>query len=361
MVGWHQELNARALAAASEQWVTVHRLSALDTNVTVIVVSMALVVVVLVIVAWFSTARKEAQCLPLDTKTRTIASDDENALLTPSDPFVKRDSRRSIKDQIVQINELAEQMQNNGAAFRRCEDADDEDDFELPDGYFEISAEDIIGNMGLSGMALLDPSKSSGINGLPLRFSLPFIAVQAWALQGIILYYMYQQLTPRPSVSEIPKLPFAIVFAAVYLHFINCTTDLPFAFMAMRHIHEFHHELSDLVICGPIFAVDGLVVPLCSLVIGSWYLCTSATIGDVILNSCAVAFIGNIDNFILEMNARMNSMAGNSENLAFQSKLFVPVNLPLIKSLNWLMCVVPVVPAVAACGLIHIGALVFKI
>merc|ERR1719282_440379 len=123
--------------------------------------------------------------------------------------------------------------------------------------------------------------------------------------------------------------------------------------MVLRNIHQFHDDLIDLLLCGPIFAMDGVIIPIFSLVIGSLYLCTSQTIGDVILNSCAVAFVGDIDNFILEMNNRMNSMAGVED--AIQDKLYVPVNLKLIKYLNWLMCVVPIVPCICSYALIHIG------
>lgn len=271
-------------------------------------------------------------------------------------PKLQPDPPRTMRRKSVTV---AIERCNSGFAFRRSlADADDEK-FEVPDGYFEISAEDIIANMGLSGIALLDPEKSSGINGLPLKFSLPVIAAQAWTLQGIILYYMASQLNSRPLSIAVgshgeKRLPWPIVFAAVYLHFIHCVTDLPFAIMVMRHIQEFHADVTHLLICGPIFAMDGLIIPVASLIIGSWYLCTSVTIGDVILNSCAVAFVSNIDNYILEMNARMNSMAGNIHRSA-QENLYVPVNVKLVGTLNWLLCIIPIVPCLCAYGLVYVG------
>jgi len=310
-----------------------------------VVLTSAAVIILMIFGAWYASRRNEAILK---------APEDESPTSTTtgtSSPRLTRDQRKSTR-------EIADTQLSHGRAFRMT-DGDDEEEFELPEGYFEISADDVIGNMGLSGLALLDPKKSSGINGLSLRVSLPFIAIQAWTLQFIILFYMAQQLKRRPDVDQTARLPFAIVFAAVYLHFINCVTDLPFALMAMRHIHEFHEPIIDRLICGPIFAVDGLIIPISSLIVGSWYLCTSVTVGDVILNSCAVAFVGNIDNFILEMNARMNNMAGNTANMAFQSKLFVPVQFTFIRTLNWMMCIVPLLPTFCAAVLVHIGINVF--
>lgn len=241
-------------------------------------------------------------------------------------------------------------------AFRQQEN----EEFDTPEGYFETSASQIMEDMGISGMALLDTQKSSGINGLSLRITLPLIAAQAWSLQFIILFYMVTSLQPRP-VEPDQRLPRPIIFAAVYLHFIHTTTDLPFSVMAMRHLHHFHETTFDRALCGIVFAGDALIIPLCSMIIGSLYLCTSATVGDVILNSCAVAFVGDIDNFILAMNARMNEMAGNKVGMAFDDKLFLPCNENFVKTLNWLLCVIPLVPSICAFGLCYIGIYEMKL
>merc|ERR1719436_1190120 len=84
--------------------------------------------------------------------------------------------------------------------------------------------------------------------------------------------------------------------------------DLPFACSILKHIGELH-DGKHLMVAMPTFMLDGLIIPFTSLFIGAFYLCTSLTVSDVILNSCAVAFISNIDNWILALGEKLNTAA----------------------------------------------------
>merc|ERR1711937_933269 len=66
----------------------------------------------------------------------------------------------------------------------------------------------------------------------------------------------------------------------------------------------------DLFIRYLFFSMDAFVIPLTTLVLGALYLCTSQTPIDVILNSCAVAFVTSIDNYMLGMYYRQFRMQG---------------------------------------------------
>merc|ERR1719356_759373 len=82
-----------------------------------------------------------------------------------------------------------------------------------------------------------------------------------------------------------------LLFAAVHLHFISCLGDLPFSLNILMRIRDIHDTPKELIISLPIFIVDALITPISQLVIGALFICTSPTALDVLLNSCAVAFI----------------------------------------------------------------------
>jgi len=247
--------------------------------------------------------------------------------------------------------------------------------------YFSIESDMLVDVMGLSGMSLLEMDATSGISGLPLLVALPACAIQAWFLQLVILFYMGRRvirLTGEGGIDggmEDPKdVPFAIIFAAIYLHFINCMNDLPFSFSILKHIGELHDKRSHLIVAMPVFMVDGLIVPFTSLIIGAFYLCTSATVSDVILNSCAVAFISNIDNWILQLNEKLNKAAAIEEGggpeeaegeepvkTANGMRVYIPVNHGLVKGMSWWMCVVPIAPALFSSMIAYAGLEVLKL
>merc|ERR1712154_673056 len=117
-----------------------------------------------------------------------------------------------------------------------------------------------------------------------------------------------------PQEGEDKDVPKSILVAAIYLHFVHCVHDFPFAISVLHFFPHFHENMKSRVICGFCFFVDAIVVPSITLVVGSLYLCTSVTSADVIINSCAVAFISNIDNWILVLNLKMNKLGGNASS-----------------------------------------------
>lgn len=236
---------------------------------------------------------------------------------------------------------------------RRGEFEDVPDHEELRD-MPEWEASFLVEDMGVSGMAMLDLSKPSGVNGLQLIYMLPIVAIQACVLQGVILYHMALMLRPRDVEKTLPR---GILFAAIYLHFINCVVSMPFCLAVLRIFHNLHRSYAHLVVAGSCFVVDAFVIPIFNLVIGALYLCTSRRVEDLILNSCAVAFISNIDNWILALNDKINGMVGSADNdlSAFKEKFIVPVPVSALRVVNWSLCVIPIVPLSFSFFIVHLG------
>merc|ERR1712232_87748 len=102
---------------------------------------------------------------------------------------------------------------------------------------------------------------------------------------------------------------YIILFAAVHLHFLSCFGDIPFSLNILLRIRDIHDTPKELLIAAPIFFIDALVTPILQLFVGALFVCTSATAIDVLLNCCAVAFISNIDNWILGLLKNMKLLA----------------------------------------------------
>lgn len=239
---------------------------------------------------------------------------------------------------------------------RECEEGEDDDELE---DFFKIDSKQLIDEMGISGMCVLNPKVEAGISGIPLKYTLLALALQAWFLQFVILYYMATVLVPRPNADQKKSLPILIIFAATYLHFLKCITNFPYSLILLVHLHEFHDHFWDRIVAVPVFFMDAMIVPLCSLVIGALYLCTSVTVADVILNSCAVAFMGEIDNWILTLNSRLNEL-GRCETGGAVT-IYMPIAKDRVMICNWLLCTVPIVPCIFSLVTLHIGMDVMKL
>jgi hypothetical protein len=225
--------------------------------------------------------------------------------------------------------------------------------------FFSMSEDELVDVMGLSGMALLKMDASAGVSKMPLKWVLPLTALQAWLLQFCVLYYMARRvhrLSHEPP--PVKDVPLTIIFAAIYLHFINCMNDLPFSMSILQHMPDLHENFGHRMVAMPIFIVDGLCVPFCSLFVGALYLCSSVTVSDVILNSCAVAFVSNVDNWLLSLMGKVNQAAGglfDDDESADSCTVYIPANAKLVKLMAWLLCVVPVVPWLFSMGMAHLG------
>jgi hypothetical protein len=223
--------------------------------------------------------------------------------------------------------------------------------------FFTLESDGLVEKFGLSGYALMDLGNSSGVSKLPLRVMMPLTALQAWILQFCVLFYMLRRVVRIASLPPVEKdVPFSIIFAAVYLHFMNCINDLPFSMSIVRHIKDLHRTPTDYMIAMPVFLMDGLLIPAASLIIGALYLCTSATVSDVILNSCAVAFIGNIDNWLLGMVLNVNEANGRQDEADRKScTIFIPVQHKLVKFMSFWLCTIPVVPWLFSTSVGYLG------
>merc|ERR1719284_782181 len=137
-------------------------------------------------------------------------------------------------------------------AMRRESSQNDEGGEEPESDLFAIDSGALVEEMGLSGMCVLSPKVMSGISGLPLSVTLPALALQAWLLQGIILYYMTTVLRPREDADVKKTLPTLIIFSAVYLHFLQCVRNFPYSICVLGYLFQFHETLHDRVVAVPI-------------------------------------------------------------------------------------------------------------
>jgi len=201
-------------------------------------------------------------------------------------------------------------------------------------------------------MCILPAKMKSGITKLPNKYGVPLIALQANLLQVGMLYFLSTQLVNRADLHEhYHELPGSIVFIAIYLHFMNCTQELPYSWQLFHYLPDFHEDLSDLIVMAAVLIMDSFLVPLLSLFLGGLYLCTSRSIGDVILNAVAVAFVHDIDNWILGLNVHVNFLAGQ----VTQKTVHIPTNRSGMQAFAWGFIYTPVVPIVVSAGFYFLG------
>lgn len=235
---------------------------------------------------------------------------------------------------------------------------------------YKVDGDDLVEDMGISGLCLVSPANDLSVVIL--------IALQSFFLQGVILYYIAAQLEPHPKYNHDKGLPSIIVNSAIYVHFINCVRDMPRSIFALRcfrspesHDVETEEEKGEIIdnvfeddqptetfAFLIIFIVDAFVTPLAQLFIGALFLCTSATVADVIMNSCAIAYISQIDNMILQVRGALNELALKT---ADYPSLAIPVNKSVLKVLNLTFVVLPIYPFAFSCLMGYLGLRVFRL
>jgi len=214
---------------------------------------------------------------------------------------------------------------------------------------YTVNGEAIVSDFGISGLCLV--SKREDITTVIL------ISAQSFFLQAMILFYITHLLKPHAKVGA-NSLPTVLVDAAIYLHFISCVGYLPRSIFVLKHFREVHTETLEFVVIGFVFIVDAFVTPLFQLFIGALFLCTSVTVADVIMNACAVAYVAKIDNLILEVRKAMNELGLQPE--AYDD-IHIPVNVNLIRKLNTVLCVVPLLPFTFSCIMGYLGLRVLEL
>merc|ERR1719284_1827604 len=145
------------------------------------------------------------------------------------------------------------------------------------------------------------------------------------------------------------------LFCAMMIHFLGCFGDIPFSLNILLRITDIHDSPKELTIALPIFFVDAIVTPILQLFIGALFISTSITAVDVLLNSCGVNFIANIDNWILGLLKNMKTLSGDHTEYV----VHIPYNRKFSKVMEFTVCVLPIIPVIFAYCMIwwaqHLG------
>jgi len=245
-------------------------------------------------------------------------------------------------------------VHSGGARPCRTRDFDEDSDVDN-DGYqinCKVEGGDMVSDMGISGLCLVTSQDN--------LYRVMCIACQAFFLQFVILFYIGAALEPHPNFNKQKNIPDVIIVAAIYVHFLNCVRDIPRSMFTVRAFRKsfpddnFHHTLT----FGLIFTVDAFVTPLAQLFIGALFLCTSATVAEVIMNACAVAYISEIDNMILEVQNQMENLVNHDEEYP---DVTIPVDTRVIRIVKWILVVVPVFPISFSMTMGYVGLHVFRL
>jgi len=196
--------------------------------------------------------------------------------------------------------------------------------------------------MGVGGLILVAKTKAQ-------LFHCAALAVQGGLIQCLVLYHLWHHLAPfDPEVQEPRTVDRYLVVGAVYLHLINSFKDMPYCATALLCFADIHESLGDRLLALPIFFIDSFVIPVVTAVLGSFYICTSLTGHDVILNSCGLVFINDIDNFIIHINSHFMFLQG----LQKQGTVHLPRQTGMmIQAVTWTFSYLPFVPFFLALGI----------
>jgi len=207
------------------------------------------------------------------------------------------------------------------------------------------TAAELIEEMGISGLALM--AKDS-------KDSFTLLSISAWSftMQYMLLYNLWVYAKESYKEEEQSFSWEFLLFAAIYLHFLNCFTALPYGFTVLSALPGLLRQGTGegsltcfhVLINVPCFMIDAIITPIATMVVGSFFLCSSETVGDVLLNSCAVAFIANIDNWILGLNSKMKHLAGVDD----KRQVHLPFYQNVAAFVEFFVIIVPLVPSAYA-------------
>jgi len=208
------------------------------------------------------------------------------------------------------------------------------------EAYFEVLSERLVEDKGISGLCVVCPTATCGVTGVQVWTVVVTSALQCWLLQFFVLYWLYAQIVPRQlKDGAIEALPWSIVFAAAYTHFISCVSDFAFDFYLLYWIRSRKEPYRWVFVT--VFLMDAFIIPMMTLIIGTMYLINSKDVHETILNCCAVAFISHIDDWILSVSGKMEEIVGRTD---YHKTIKVNINRKTIQRLNWWVCLIPVVP-----------------
>lgn len=211
------------------------------------------------------------------------------------------------------------------------------------------SIDELVDRLGIGGLCLVDLDRVT-LSGFTRWATLPLLCIQCWFVQGGLIYYLMSELRTWPEGSQ-KDLPSPLLILALYLHTVICLNDIALAFTIFGQLRNIATNASQFYFVAPMIFMDTFVIPASSLVVGTLYLVTSRTVSDVILNSCALAFIGNIDNWILGAMHAMNDLAGTNPSYT----LVLPINPEFLYYVNNGLVVFPLMPLLFACYMLYVG------
>jgi len=217
------------------------------------------------------------------------------------------------------------------------------------DRLWAESIDELVDRMGMSALCLVDLDTVT-LSGFTRWTTMPILCVQCWLIQGGLFYYLTCELKSWPEGHQ-RDLPASILAIAMYLHTVVVLGDMALSISIFGQLRNICTDSAQYAYVAPIYFVDTFLIPAASLIVGTLYLVTSRTTADVILNSCALAFIGNIDNWILGSMQAMNSLAGTTHPFT----LVLPINQEFMYYVNNGLVVFPLFPAAFACYMLYVG------
>jgi len=228
------------------------------------------------------------------------------------------------------------------------------------DGLLEMDLQDLIRDTGVSGLCVLPPWEKDPTTKWPRFVTVYVIHIQGLLLQGGLLFFMMCQLQPQFALEEHQQrkneLPAGVVFISIYIHFLNCAQDLPYSYQLLKHFPDWHASVSAKLLMGPILITDSVVVPWLVVFIGSLYIAIARSPVDVILNSVAVAFVKDIDNWILALISRASFFSGSLKDRVVR----FPVDKKSMRQMLMLVCYIPVVPVISSLVMLWLALVVLK-
>lgn len=219
-----------------------------------------------------------------------------------------------------------------------------------PDVLMKMGGCDIIEKMGVSGMAIIAHSNQDFIDMFIFAF-------QSWFYQAIMFLGLWKFVSARihPKDADDPGVELnALIFVevvALVVHFANCFGEVPFALSVLMRITDIHDTPKEIIFAAPVFLVDSVVIPMIQLILGALFICSSPNAVSVLLNSCGVAFISQIDNWILSLSLSFRQYGGNVP--MDELTVYIPCNVKVSKIMQTTVCVFPIMPFTFALFIIY--------
>jgi len=214
---------------------------------------------------------------------------------------------------------------------------------ETPQKYFKITFGELTTMLGIPAFTVFHFS-DIGLTGLQRRWSILALALQSWILQIAALGLILEGL----RVYEKPPMSMWLIAIATYLNMLAHLGELPVAFLLLRYLHHFHSKLADQAFGFIICFVGGVLIPCASIVVGAFFLSTAKNLCDLMMKSVVFKFISNIDTWLTTLNSRTNAISGS---VGPPPSVYLPNNRSFAKILNYILCLVPVVPWAVTVGL----------